>query len=176
MMVNQSSGAATRKDLTRVAWPEIALGLGVTAAAIGAGWQASLIPVSPLYSKVGPTIFPKMAAVMLFALGALLVVQGLRGGWQPADEREIPLDWRALGLVGAGLVANAALIGPLGFTLASTLLFTLVAAGFGSRRPWVDAPMGFVLALAAYFGFAGALGVNIGAGPFERALGAALGL
>jgi hypothetical protein len=51
-----------------------------------------------------------------------------------------------------------------------------VAAGFGSRRPWIDAPIGFVLALAAYFGFAGALGVNIGAGPFERALGAALGL
>jgi putative tricarboxylic transport membrane protein len=171
-MVNQNSATGAG----RPAWPEITLGLGVIAAAIGAGWQASLIPVSPLYSKVGPKIFPEIAAGLLFLLGVLLVVQGLRGGWQPDDEKEIPLDWRAMGLVGAGLLANVVLIGPLGFTLASTVLFTLVAAGFGSRRPWVDAPIGFVMALAAYFGFAGALGVNIGAGPFERLIGAAVGL
>ena len=49
-------------------------------------------------------------------------------------------------------------------------------AGFGSRRPWRDAPIGFALALGTFFGFARALGVNIGMGPFERALIAALGI
>jgi putative tricarboxylic transport membrane protein len=55
-------------------------------------------------------------------------------------------------------------------------MFTLIAWGFGSRTPWRDAPIGFVLALSAYFGFAGALGVNIGMGPLEQALGALLGI
>jgi putative tricarboxylic transport membrane protein len=158
------------------ALPEIVLGAGVVAAAAVALWQASLVPVSPLYSKVGPTVFPYLGAAMLGVLGILLVWQGLRGGWQPQDEKDVPLDWRALGVVGAGLLANVVLIKPLGFTLASMVMFTLIAWGFGSRRPWIDAPIGLVLALAAYFGFAGGLGVNIGKGPFEAALQSALGL
>lgn len=172
------NGQSTRERLggRNIGWPETVLGLGVVAFALIAAWQASVIPTSPLYARIGPTIFPRAAAALLFILGALLVVQGLRGGWQDQAEKDIPLDWRALSLVAAGLVANAALIGTLGFVLASTLMFTLVAAGFGSRRPWFDAPIGCALAMAAYFGFAGALGVNIGAGPFERALGAFLGI
>jgi putative tricarboxylic transport membrane protein len=158
------------------ALPEIVLGAGVVAAAAVALWQASLIPVSPLYSKVGPTVFPYLGAAMLGILGLLLVWQGLRGGWQPQDEKEVPLDWRALGVVGAGLLANVVLIKPLGFTLASMVMFTLIAWGFGSRRPWIDAPIGLLLALAAYFGFAGGLGVNIGKGPVEAALQSVLGL
>jgi putative tricarboxylic transport membrane protein len=63
------------------------------------------------------------------------------------------------------------LIGPLGFSAASTVMFVLVAYGFGSRQPLRDAGIGLVLALAAYFGFAKALGVNIGAGVIENLLG-----
>jgi putative tricarboxylic transport membrane protein len=159
-----------------MALPETLLGLGVIAVAALAAWQASTIRVSPLYAKIGPTIFPYLAAILLAILGCLLVWQGLKGGWQPEDEKEVPTDWRALGITFAGMVANAMLIGPLGFTLASTVMFTLIAWGFGSRSPWRDAPIGFLLALAAYFGFAGALGVNIGMGPFERALGSVVGL
>jgi putative tricarboxylic transport membrane protein len=159
-----------------MALPETVLGLGVIAVAALAAWQASLIRVSPLYAKIGPTIFPYLAAILLAILGCFLVWQGLKGGWQPEDEKEVPTDWRALGVTFAGMVANALLIGPLGFTLASTVMFTLIAWGFGSRSPWRDAPIGFLLALAAYFGFAGALGVNIGMGPFERALGSVVGL
>ena len=160
----------------KAALPETVLGFGVALVALGAAWQVSQIRVSPLYSKIGPTIFPYIGAVLLFVLGVLLVWQGLRGGWQPEDEKDVPIDWRALGAVGAGLAANVVLIGPLGFTLASTVMFTLIAWGFGSRRPWMDAPIGFTLALAAYFGFAGALGVNIGMGPFERVLGTLVGI
>jgi putative tricarboxylic transport membrane protein len=158
------------------ALPETVLGLGTVGVALLAFWQTSIIPVSPLYSKVGPTIFPYIASVLLLALGILLSVQGLRGGWQPEDEKEIPLDWASMSVVVAGLAANVVLIGPLGFTIASTVMFTLIAWGFGSRRPWRDAPIGFALALAAYFGFAAGLGVNIGMGPLERAIGTALGI
>ena len=131
------------KDASGRALPETVLGLGVVLVALLALWQTASIPVSPLYSKVGPTIFPYIASVLLLVLGALLTLQGLRGGWQPEDEKEVPLDWKAMAFVGAGLFANVVLIGPLGFTIASTVMFTLIAWGFGSRTPWRDAPIGF---------------------------------
>ena len=70
-----------------------------------------------------------------------------------------------------GLLCNVVLIVPAGFTLASVVMFVLVAYGFGSRAPVRDAAIALVFALAAYFGFAKALGVNIGAGVIERLLG-----
>lgn len=160
---------ATRPSL---AWPETTIGLGLLAFAGLVLWQTSVIPVSPMYAKVGPTVFPYITAGGLALLAAMMILQGLRGGWQPDDEKEVPVDWRSTLIVVAGLVANVALIGPLGFTAASTVLFTLVAYGFGSRRPLRDAAIGFVFAMISFFGFAKALGVNIGAGFFERLLGA----
>jgi putative tricarboxylic transport membrane protein len=172
------TGGSVNDPRARAAWalPETVLGFGVVLAALLAFWQTAVIPVSPLYSKVGPTIFPYIASGLLLVLGVLLTFQGLRGGWQPEDEKEVPLDWKAMAFVGAGLVANVVLIGPIGFTIASTVMFTLIAWGFGSRTPWRDAPIGFLLALAAYFGFATGLGVNIGRGPLEGAISTALGI
>ena len=107
-------------------------------------------------------------------LAVLLLVAAARGGWQPEDEKETSTDWKAMGFVVAGLVANAVLIQPLGFTAASVVMFVLVCFGFGSRHPLRDALIALVLALAAYFGFARALGVNIGAGLVENALNAGI--
>ncbi|RVC01162.1 tripartite tricarboxylate transporter TctB family protein, partial [Mesorhizobium sp. M7A.F.Ca.AU.001.01.1.1] len=45
-----------------------------------------------------------------------------------------------------------------------------VCYGFGSKRTLRDVVLGLILALAAYFGFARALGVNIGAGFIENQL------
>ena len=123
-----------------------------------------------MYSKVGPTVFPYMTMAGLAALAALLLVAAARGGWQPEDEKDIPTDWKAMGFVAAGLIANVLLIQPLGFTAASVVMFVLVCFGFGSRHPLRDALIALILALAAYFGFARALGVNIGAGVIENVL------
>jgi putative tricarboxylic transport membrane protein len=154
----------------RLAMPELLIGLGLLASAAVVLWQTLAIPVSPMYSKVGPTVFPYMTVAGLGVLAVLLMVAAARGGWQPADEKETPTDWKALAFVAAGLVANVLLIQPLGFTAASVVMFVLVCFGFGSRRPLRDALIALVLALAAYFGFARALGVNIGAGIIENAL------
>ena len=154
------------------AWPEAVIALGLLLFAGLVLLSTFQIPVSPLYAKVGPTVFPYMTAGGLALLALLLLVEAARGGWQPVEERDVRLDWKALAFVAAGLVLNAALIGPLGFTAASTVLFVLVAYGFGSRRPLRDALIGFTLALVAYFGFARLLGVNIGAGVVESLFGA----
>jgi putative tricarboxylic transport membrane protein len=151
--------------------PETLIGLGVLAFAALVLWQTTEIPVSPLYAKVGPRVLPYITVGGLALFGVLLLWQGVRGGWQPDEEKEVPIDWGAVLVLGAGLVANVALIGELGFTLASTVLFVLVAFAFGDRHVVRNAAIGLAISLAAYFGFAKTLGVNIGAGVVERLLG-----
>ena len=160
----------------RPALPELLIGIGLLACAGAVLWQTLAIPVSPLYSKVGPTVFPYMTAVGLAVLAVLLVIAAVRGGWQPDDEKDTPSDWKSMGFVIAGLIANLALIKPLGFTTASVIMFVLVCYGFGSKKPLRDALIGIILALAAYFGFAKALGVNIGAGFIENQLNSAIAI
>ena len=165
-MTSENSPAAE----PRLAMPEFLIGLGLLACAAVVLWQTLSIPVSPLYSKVGPTVFPYMTTAGLVVLAVLLMVAAARGGWQPDEEKETPTDWKALAFVAAGLIANVLLIQPLGFTAASVVMFVLVCFGFGSRHPLRDMLIALVLALAAYFGFARALGVNIGAGLIENLL------
>jgi putative tricarboxylic transport membrane protein len=157
---------------TSLAMPEALIGLGLLVSAGAVLWQTATMPVSPMYSKVGPTVFPYMTAAGLAVLAALLLLQAMRGGWQPEDERQVKADWKSVGFVAAGLLANVTLIRPLGFTAASVILFVLVAHGFGSRQPIRNGVTALALSLAAYFGFAKALGVNIGAGIIEKLLGA----
>ena len=61
------------------------------------------------------------------------LLAAVRGGWQPQEEKETPTDWKAMGIVVAGLVANLVLIQPLGFTAASVIMFVLVC--YGALRP-----------------------------------------
>jgi len=159
-------------------WPDLGVGLFVLLLGALALWQAMVIPVSPIYAQVGPKAVPYLVAGVLLALGAGLSVTALRGGWSQELEdvqHAPPTNWRALALLGAGLVANLVLIGPLGFTLAASAQFVLVAAAFGSRKLLRDMVVALLLCLLVWFGFVQVLGVNIGAGLLEAAILRALG-
>jgi putative tricarboxylic transport membrane protein len=160
-----------RREGVTWAWPEAAIGFGLLVCAALIFWSTAQIPVSPLYSKIGPTIFPYITAAGLALFSIFLIVEAGRGGWQAEEEKEVSVEWRALAFVVVGLVVNVALIVPLGFILASTAMFVLVARGFGDRQVVRNAGIGFAIALVAYFGFAKFLGVNIGAGWLEQLLG-----
>jgi putative tricarboxylic transport membrane protein len=149
---------------------QVLVAAGVLVLAAVAGYQTTVIPVSPLYAKVGPTIFPWMVAGGLAFLGLALLIDALRGGWALEPEAHVPVDWHALGWLLAGLVLNVALIGFLGFILASTLLFCCVARAFGSQRILRDVCIAFVFSAVAYIGFARVLGINIGSGLLEQFL------
>ena len=156
------------------------LGAGLFVVALGGlgCWQAAVIPASPLYAQVGPTVVPWLVAAVMLALGAGLVAAALRGGWShgvaEVAEAGSP-NLRALGLMAAGLGANLVLIGPLGFSLAAAAQFVLVSAAFGSRSLLRDALLAPVLCLGVWFLFVQALGVNIGAGVLEGAVLSLLG-
>ncbi len=148
--------------------------LGAALAVLGLGgvtvWQTLAIPASPLYAQVGPKLVPWLVAGALLLLGAGLTAQALRGGWSrdlPEVAGAPPANLRALGLLLAGLLANVALIGPFGFTVAATAQFALVAAAFGSRSHLLNLFIAFAVALGAYTLFVKLLGVNIGAGLVE---------
>ena len=157
-----------RREAPSSLWPDVMVGLFVLLLGGLALWQAMVIPMTPLYGQVGPKAVPFVVAGGLILLGGALLYVALRGGWSWAlEDAEAPVNLRALGLMAAGLLANLALIGPLGFSLAATAQFVLVAAAFGSRRPLRDLLVALVLALATWFLFVEALGVNIGAGLLE---------
>ena len=149
---------------------DLGAALFVVALGVVAAWQATVIPTSPIYAQVGPKAVPYLIAAGLLALGVALTIVALRGGWS-RDIEELqdapPANLRALGLLLAGLLANLALIGPFGFTVAATAQFALVAAAFGSRSHLRNLGIAFVVALGAYALFVKLLGVNIGAGVVE---------
>jgi putative tricarboxylic transport membrane protein len=148
------------------------VGVGVIAFAILVGYQTSRIPASPLYSKVGPNVFPYMVSAALLLLGALLVWQSLQGTWgeTDADTDTAPPDRTALAWLGAGLILNVVLIDVLGFIIASTILFMCTARAYGSKAIVRDLIVAVALALIAYLGFDKLLGISIGAGIFEGIL------
>ncbi len=150
-------------------WPDVMVGAFVLLLGALALWQAMAIPVTPLYGQVGPKAVPFVVAGGLILLGGGLLFAALRGGWSWAlEDSDAPLNLRALGLLGAGLLANLALIGFFGFCIAATAQYVLVCAAFGSRRPLRDLVLALVLTLAVWFLFVEALGVNIGAGLLEQ--------
>ncbi|WP_181708020.1 tripartite tricarboxylate transporter TctB family protein [Chthonobacter rhizosphaerae] len=142
-----------------------AVGLGVIAATLAA-------PTSPMYARVGPTAFPYTVGAGLVLLGLLLGLDAWRGRWQSeaTDRPDERLDMKAIGLLVAGFVAAMALVGPAGFILAATALFTLATLAFGERRIWLSALIGFSIAFATYLLFAKLLGLRMGDGLIERFL------
>lgn len=143
------------------------IAIGMIALGFVAVWQTTQIPHSA-YAAVGPRVFPWVAAAMLVAMGVVLAISALRGGWKDEAPEFGEVDWTGgLWLIG-GLVANVALIDHVGFILASTILFACTARGFGSTQIARDAVIGFLLAFLAYAGFDRVLGYKIGVGLIER--------
>jgi len=116
------------------------------------------------YSQIGPRLFPNLVGAGLAIFGATLGWQAVSGGW-----RNVPLDQEghdapdrmAFVVISAGVLLHMALIGWAGFILASTLLFVVVARGFGSQRPARDLLLGGGIATLVFFIFTVGLNVSL---------------
>lgn len=147
--------------------PHLLVAAGVLGVAGLAIWQTLAIPKTVLFSAVGPQVIPWVISLFLLATGIGLIIAALRGGWAHDQDGTIT-EWGSLAYVMGGLILNAGLIEHIGFILASTLMFVLVARGFESRSPLRDGAIGFALALVSYVGFDRILGYKIGSGIIER--------
>jgi putative tricarboxylic transport membrane protein len=146
-------------DRAAPAWAEVAYGLGLAAAGVAIGVLTTQIKVAPLYSKVGPTVFPWAVAGGLLLIGLVLALRGWRRGTKPA-----PRDLAALALLALGLLQQILLVRWAGFVPSAALLFLATATAFGRRRPLVDLAIGLVLALGSYLVFTRLLGLSLPAG------------
>lgn len=157
--------------MIKIARGELAVAAAILAFALVVGYETSAIPFSPLYSHVGPTVIPWMVACGVAVLGVGLTIRALTGGWtHEAEEAEPPPNVRSLAWLIGGLLLNVALIGWLGFILASTLMFMCVARAFGSTAWPRDAAIAIVLCTLVFLGFKHLLGISIGAGILQGIL------
>jgi putative tricarboxylic transport membrane protein len=127
-------------------------------------WQGFSIPDKGGYAGVGSGGLPKFigGGLLVLALGHVVTARQPGGSDGPVTEL-VPVLW-----IIAGLVLQLILLHPLGFSIASGLLFALTAAGFGKRRVTVTLPIGIALSLVIFGVFDQLLKLNLPAGPLER--------
>ncbi|NJS39743.1 MAG: tripartite tricarboxylate transporter TctB family protein [Rhodobacteraceae bacterium] len=126
-------------------------------------WDASLIPDKGGYAGIGPAAMPKVVGWGLIALAAATVAGAFKGRLA-AVPRQNPVP---LLLIGAGLIAQIALLHPAGFALATGILFAATAAAFGKRNLLLTLPLGYALAFGIYGIFDGLLRLNLPGGWLE---------
>ncbi|MFO1210611.1 MAG: tripartite tricarboxylate transporter TctB family protein [Amaricoccus sp.] len=127
-------------------------------------WQTKSMPMSGQYAKVGPTTAPYAMSAFLALLAVGHVFMAFRHGLPPREaDRPGPMLW----IIG-GLVLQLLLLKPLGFSVATGLLFALTARGFGKGPLWMTVPIGIVASLVIWLIFAGLLKLSLPAGPLEH--------
>ena len=144
------------------------LGGGVLALGLFIAVETALFEVGPSHAAVGPRLFPFLIATGLIVVGLALLRQAFFG--HIAHEGGFELDWLAVALVSAGLIAQMLLLDILGWIPATTLLFIAVARAFSSRRLVVDAAIGVALTGLAFVVFTAGLGLDLPTGVIGEML------
>jgi putative tricarboxylic transport membrane protein len=147
---------------------ESVLGGAVLALGLFVAFETYQLEVAPSQATVGPRLFPFLVAIGLIVVGAALLREALFG--HIAHEGGFELDWRAVGLVSAGLVLQMLLLESLGWVVAAALLFVAATLAFGSRRLVLDAAIGVVLAGLAFVIFNYGLGLSLPTGTVIEGL------
>ena len=100
--------------------------------------DAANIAVPGSANTVGPRFFPYLVGGVVIATAAALGFRVLRGDRGPADESEdvdpnAPIAWRQVFLIAVAFLAHGMLINVIGWPLAVTLMFGVVAWSLGAR-------------------------------------------
>ncbi len=126
-------------------------------------WQGRAIPDKGGYAGIGSGDLPVFIGICLWALAVAHVWKGLRHG-ATGIPRQQPVP--VMFIIG-GLALQLLLLKPLGFSIASGLLFACTAAAFGKRNFAISLPVGVGFALVVYGVFDQLLKLNLPAGFLE---------
>jgi len=124
---------------------------------------------------VGPKAVPVVVGVLLLVVAVLLARDVLRGGRGEAEGGEdvdlsAPSDWRTVLLLSAAFLANAALIGVVGFPISGAILFWGAAYALGSRAFVRDPLIAAAMSIVTFVLFDNLLGVSLPGGPLMEVL------
>ena len=155
------------KAKPKLAWPEMGFALCLLSMAAVLAYAVSDISATVQYSRVGPQAFPIVMIIALMMCGAAFVWQAFKGGWRTAEERE-EVDWVGFALVGLGIIVMSYTMRIIGFIPAGSLLFIMVAFGFGSRRCGMNILAAMILTTVVYVGLTRGLTISLPEGPVER--------
>lgn len=172
-MTNQDDVAPGNRRGASV--PDVLLALGVIGLGVFFAVGAFSVNVDPGYARVGPRFFPFLVAGGLIVVGGLMLVAALRGQrTEPAAEEDAdpdaPPSYAAFGWISLGIVLDIVLLNPLGFVIASSVLFACTARGFRSTNPVRDLLGGLMLSLVAYVVFTRGLGLSLPPGVLRGVL------
>ncbi|SDT31013.1 putative tricarboxylic transport membrane protein [Friedmanniella luteola] len=120
-------------------------------------------------NTVGPRFFPYLVGGATALVGALLAIRILRGDRGPEEDGEdidpdAPTSWRAVAIIAVAFLAHALLINVVGWPLAVTSMFGVVAWALGARgvvRPLIA---GGITSVIIWLLFVKALGVVLPGG------------
>ncbi|MEW1954376.1 tripartite tricarboxylate transporter TctB family protein [Terrabacter sp. NPDC080008] len=137
--------------------------------------SASLAPVASSNDSLGPRVIPTVLGILLLVTSVLYAIDIHRGGVGAADEGEdvdlgAKADWKTVGLLVVIFGVSAALMEPLGWVIAGTLLFTGCAYALGNRHVVRGLLVGIAISLGTFYAFAIGLGVNLPAGILQGIL------
>ena len=120
-------------------------------------WQGAAIPDKGGYAGVGSGDAPVFVGICLLVLSLAHVWKGLRHrGYGIPRQQPVPVLF-----IIAGLALQLVLLHPLGFSIASGLLFACTAAAFGKRNWAMNLPVGITFALIVYGVFDHLLKLNL---------------
>lgn len=136
--------------------------------------------VSDSASPPGPRFFPTIVTVVAYAVGILLLAQGIRSRTRtapmaapvpvpvpvpvPAADAGDRIDWRQVGIVVGTFAVFILILEPVGWLVSGALLFAGVSYGLGSAKHLVNVGAGLVLSSAIQLAFAGGLGLPLPSG------------
>jgi putative tricarboxylic transport membrane protein len=152
---------------------QVAVAAGVAAIGAAVLWGSLYLATSGGYAQVGPGVMPRVVGSLLLVIGIFLLREAFTGGFRGVDEEaevHLPMDWSAFAWVSGGIIAYGLLVEALGFILASTVLFVMVARGFNSRRWLLNAVTGLILAILVFAIFNYGLGLTLPAGILKGVL------
>ncbi len=132
-------------------------------------WQGKSIPDKGGYAGIGSGDTPVFVGIGLLLLALGHLVTALRNDpHAPVSHEREPTNWAPVFWISGGLLLQLLLLLPLGFSIASGLLFAFTAAGFGKRKLAMTVPIGIVLSLAIYGIFDQLLRLRLPAGMLEN--------
>lgn len=129
---------------------ETVLGGAVLALGLFVLIETFFLKTAPGTAAVGPKLFPFLIAGGLLLVGGLLLREAFAGRVAHGQEAGFELDWPAVAIVSAGLVAQLLLVEWIGWIPAAALPFAAAAYAFGERRLWLALVIGLGLAALTF--------------------------